>query len=71
MTRVVLATKGNASEMRRLLIALLFLTACGRPLTPSEQAFAQSIHGPTLNYSSVRLHDGAPTRAVTFKRKPG
>jgi hypothetical protein len=56
--------------MRLLLIVLLFLTACGRPLTPSEQAFAQTIHGPTLNYSSVRLHDGAPTRAVTFRRKP-
>jgi len=56
--------------MRLLLIVLLFLAACGRPLTPSEQAFAQTIHGPTLNYSSVRLHDGAPTRAVTFRRKP-
>ncbi|RKE94519.1 hypothetical protein [Sulfitobacter guttiformis] len=56
--------------MRLLLIALLFLTACGRPLTDAERAFAYDIHGPTLNYSSVRLHDGAPTRAVTFRRKP-
>ncbi|MDG1170850.1 MAG: hypothetical protein P8N14_16780 [Sulfitobacter sp.] len=54
----------------RLLIALLFLATCGRPLTDAERAFAQDIHGPTLNYNSVRLHDGAPTRAVTFKRKP-
>ncbi|MDG1353879.1 MAG: hypothetical protein P8P70_12095 [Sulfitobacter sp.] len=54
----------------RLLIALLFLAACGRPLTDAERAFAQDIHGPTLNYNSVRLHDGTPTRAVTFKRKP-
>lgn len=53
-----------------LLFALLFLAACGRPLTDAERAFAHDIHGPTLDYDRVRLHDGAPTRAVTFKRKP-
>ena len=53
-----------------LLIPLIFLAACGRPLTETERAFARGIHGDTLNYTSVRLHDGAPTRAVTFKRKP-
>jgi hypothetical protein len=58
------------TAMRILLLALLFLAACGRPLTEQERAFAYDIHGETLNYSSVRLHDGAPTRAVTFNRKP-
>jgi len=56
--------------MRILLLALLFLAACGRPLTETERAFAFGIHGDTLDYSAVRLHDGAPTRAVTFQRKP-
>ena len=56
--------------MRILLLALLFFAACGRPLTEQERAFAYGIHGETLDYASVRLHDGAPVRAVTFTRKP-
>jgi hypothetical protein len=56
--------------MRTLLILLLFLAACGRPLTETERAFALGIHGNTLDYSAVRLHDGAPLRAVTFRREP-
>ena len=40
----------------------------GRPLTPSERAFATTIHGNSLDLSAVRLVDGAPTRAVTFRR---
>lgn len=56
--------------MRILLVLLLFLAACGRPLTQTERAFAAGIHGDTLDYDRVRLHDGAPTRAVTFRRKP-
>ena len=53
-----------------LLICLCLLTACGRPLTPSEAAFARTIHGETLDISRVRLVDGSPTRAVTFRRTP-
>lgn len=56
--------------MRIAILFLLFLAACGRPLTDAERAFAQGIHGDTLDYDRVRLHDGAPTRAVTFTRKP-
>lgn len=56
--------------MRCALILLMLLTACGRPLTPAETAFARTIHGDTLDTSKVRLVDGAPTRAVTFRRKP-
>lgn len=57
---------------RPIILALLLMSmaACGRPLTPQEAAFAKTIHGDTLNISKVRLHDGAPTRAVTFRRKP-
>ena len=55
--------------MRVLLICLL-LAGCGRPLTTNERAFLDTIHGDTLDLDAVRLHDGAPTRAVTFRRKP-
>ncbi|MEP3786954.1 hypothetical protein [Ascidiaceihabitans sp.] len=48
----------------------LGLASCGRPLTETEIAFSKTIHGDALDVSRVRLHDGAPTRAVTFKRKP-
>ncbi|MEQ6247358.1 hypothetical protein ABMC89_00560 [Sulfitobacter sp. HNIBRBA3233] len=56
--------------MRFALLILLFLAACGRPLTDSERAFARGIHGDTLDLDAVRLVEGAPTRAVTFRRKP-
>lgn len=58
--------------LRLLLIFSIVLTiaACGRPLTSNERTFLDTIHGDTLNMDQVRLHDGAPTRAVTFRRKP-
>ena len=56
--------------MIRGLILLLFLASCGRTLTTNERAFLDTLHGDTLNMNAVRLHNGAPTRAVTFKRKP-
>ena len=30
----------------------------------------QTMHGDDLNMDRMRLHNGAPTRAVTFRRKP-
>ena len=55
----------------RALIVLMLLASCtGRPLTEAEIAFSQKIHGDQLDTSKVRLIDGAPTRAVTFKRRP-
>ena len=39
-------------------------------MTVNERAFIATIHGDSLNMDRVRLHNGAPTRAVTFKRKP-
>ena len=56
--------------MLRVLLILLFVASCGRPLTNNERAFLNTLHGDTLNMDRVRLHDGAPTRAVTFRRKP-
>jgi len=51
-------------------LILLLLASCGRPMTDKERAFIATIHGDTLDMNAVRLHDGAPTRAVTFRRKP-
>lgn len=55
--------------MIRALVLLLFLASCGRPLTVNERAFAGDIMGDTLNFSAVRLHDGAPVRAITMTRQ--
>lgn len=45
--------------MRLTLIAtLVLLVACGRPVTPEERSFLDTIHGPSLDTSTVRLHDG-------------
>ena len=52
------------------LLIVLLAAGCGRPLTVNERAFLGTIHGETLNLDRVRLHDGAPTRAETFRRKP-
>lgn len=56
--------------MIRVFLLLLLLASCGRPLTVNERAFLDGIHGDTLDMNAVRLHDGSPTRAVTFRRKP-
>ncbi|XDA97516.1 hypothetical protein AB1M95_15540 [Sulfitobacter sp. LCG007] len=51
------------------LVILALTAACGRPMTQGEMAFAQTIQGSELDLSRVRLRDGAPTRAVTFRHK--
>lgn len=56
--------------MIRVVLIFLLLASCGRPMTDTERAFIATIHGDTLDMNAVRLHDGAPTRAVTFRRKP-
>lgn len=53
----------------RALLILTLLASCGRPLTEAEIAFSATIHGDALDVKRVRLVDGAPTRAVTFRRK--
>ena len=52
-----------------LILSLVLLAACGRPLTPSEKAFARQLHGPTLNTSRIRFIRGAPVDSVTFRRE--
>jgi hypothetical protein len=55
--------------MIRFLLILTLLAGCGRPMTENEIAFAATIQGAELDTTRVRLHNGAPTRAVTFRRK--
>lgn len=40
------------------LAALVLLVSCGRPVTPHERAFLDTIHGDALDTSAVRLNDG-------------
>jgi len=51
-----------------VLLACLFLAACGRPLTPAEERFARHIHGSSLDVSRIRLHDGALIGEATYPR---
>ena len=53
----------------RALLILTLVAGCGRPLTETEREFALTLQGDTLDADQVRLVDGAPTRAVTFRRK--
>jgi len=55
--------------MRHITLFLcLLIIGCGRPLTENEVAFTRLFQGDTLDYDRVRIVDGAPTRAVTFRR---
>ena len=57
--------------MRFFVLALFcVVTACGRPMTDNEISFIQVLHGDTLDTDRIRIVDGAPTRAVTFRHKP-
>ena len=51
-----------------LLLSLVFLLSCGRPLTPAEKSFAKQMHGPEINVSRIRMVPGAPLGAVTMER---
>lgn len=45
--------------MQRLLVlCLLLLAACGRPLTEAERAFTDTLHGVTLDPARIRLVEG-------------
>ncbi len=54
----------------RLILILLLMAGCGRPLTEPETEFAHALHGSELDADRVRLVRGAPVGAVTFRHKP-
>ncbi|TMV08084.1 hypothetical protein FGK63_10540 [Ruegeria sediminis] len=56
--------------MLRAFLVLFLVAACGRPLTDTERAFATRVHGEDLDLNRVRLVEGAPVGAVTFRRTP-
>ncbi len=52
-----------------LIISLLLIASCGRPLTEAELAFASQIQGDTLDTDRVRFVKGALVGSVTYKRQ--
>jgi hypothetical protein len=44
--------------MRAVLILILVLAACGRPLAPPEKAFLAAVAGASLDTSKIRVHGG-------------
>jgi len=50
------------------LLVPLFLLSCGRPLTPSEEAFATRMHGESLDTSRIRIVDGALIGKISYPR---
>jgi hypothetical protein len=52
----------------RLFLILVFLAACGRPLTEAEVGFVTRLQGGTIDTANVRLVDGTPATAITFQR---
>jgi hypothetical protein len=53
----------------RVVLILVLLAGCGRPLTPTEAGFAQKLNGDQLDLGRVRLVEGAPLATVTFEYK--
>lgn len=55
--------------VRLLFLVILVLSACGRPLTPNERAFADTLFGPQIDPSAVRFVDGHFAQSYTFEYK--
>lgn len=51
-----------------LLVLVLILAACGRPMTATERAFARTIHGDAVDLDRVRVVRGALVGQVTYRR---
>ena len=50
------------------LLLLMMMAGCGRPPTDPEAQFLASIHGDSLDLNRLRLVQGAPLRAITYRR---
>ena len=51
-----------------ILIALLLLSACGRPMSDGERAFLAGLHGSRIEADRVRIHGRNPLYAVPMTR---
>ncbi|MGR3495118.1 hypothetical protein [Citreimonas sp.] len=49
-----------------LVVLLVFLAACGRPLTPNETAYLQALNGDTLDTGRMRLIDGHLAGSLSY-----
>ncbi|CAM4087054.1 hypothetical protein [Palleronia rufa] len=54
----------------RILLFLILLSACGRPLSPGERAFVRGVQGPAIDGSRVRVHGVNPLYAFPMTRPP-
>jgi len=68
-------SNGRAASMlphMRMLVLLLLLAACGRPLSPAETAFAGALFGPETAAPPVSFRAAAPVGAVprTYPTRP-
>ncbi|WP_120502425.1 hypothetical protein [Roseovarius sp. EL26] len=54
---------------RGVLLFLVLLAACGRPLTSSEVSFASQLYGESLNINRIRVMNGALIGKVTYDRQ--
>lgn len=54
--------------MRCLLLALVLLSACGRPLTENETTLARALFGPEIDPTRARIIDDNPGGAITYTR---
>ncbi|MEO1140633.1 MAG: hypothetical protein AAFW87_14400 [Pseudomonadota bacterium] len=52
-----------------VLLSLIVLVSCGRPLTDTEKTFAEQIHGESIDMDRIRLVNGALIGKVTYKRQ--
>lgn len=52
-----------------LILSLIVLTACSRPLTQAEKSFATQIYGPTIDVTRIRTRDGALVGNTTIRRQ--
>ncbi|MEM8850772.1 MAG: hypothetical protein AAGE03_12150 [Pseudomonadota bacterium] len=58
--------------MRLVLVLVLALAACGRPLTPAETALLQPLHGDTLDTDRMRIAEAPIVGAfpISFDARP-
>ena len=52
-----------------MILFLLLVVSCGRPLTEGETRFAQAMHGAQFDTGRIRFIEGALVGSVTYQRE--